>query len=78
VWSGTANPDGPGLLERGREFQPTAREQLDPLVLEAAVVVARVAQRACEYLRECPEATVRRSAALLAARAHPVLATFDE
>src|SRR6266849_3224044 len=22
IWSATANPDGPGLLERGREYQP--------------------------------------------------------
>jgi hypothetical protein len=42
------------------------------------VRLARLAQQASTYLRDCPDANVRRSAALLAARAHPVLAAFDE
>jgi hypothetical protein len=64
-------------LERGHEFEPTLIRDLDPLVVDAIVRLARLADRLAEVLRECPDPTVRRSAAVLAARAHPVLAALD-
>jgi hypothetical protein len=77
LWSATANPEGPGLLERGREFQPTRREEFDPRVVEAVVRLARLAASLGEVLGDCPDARVRRSAAILAARAYPVRAALD-
>ena len=77
IWSGTANPDGPGLLVRGREFEPLLPPELDPLVVGALVRVARLADAAAEVLRDCPDARVRRSAAVLAARGHPIRAALD-
>jgi hypothetical protein len=77
VWSATANPDGPGLLERGREFRPTPVSDVDEFVAEKIVRLARLSDAVAEVLRDCPDARVRRSAAVLAARAHPVLAAFD-
>jgi hypothetical protein len=41
------------------------------------VRLARLAESVAEVLRECPEPDVRRSAAVLAARAHPVRAALD-
>jgi hypothetical protein len=78
IWSATANPDGPGLLERGSEFQPVLQADLDARVVHALVRLARLADSVAEMLRECPDAAVRRSAAVLAARAHPVRAGLDE
>jgi hypothetical protein len=77
VWSATANPDGPGLLERGREFEPVLLDELDPLVVDGLVRLARLADAAAEALRDCPEPSVRRGAAVLAARAHPIRAALD-
>lgn len=76
IWSATANPDGAGLLERGSEFQPTV-EEFEPIVVNALVRLSRLAESIAGELRDCPEPAVRRSAAVLAARAHPVLAAFD-
>jgi len=39
--------------------------------------LARLAQSISQVLREHPDAGVRRSAAVLAARAHPLLAALD-
>jgi hypothetical protein len=77
IWSATANPDGPGLLERGREFEPVLVDDWDPLVVDGLVRLARLADAVAEALRDCPEASVRRSAAVLAARAHPIRAALD-
>ena len=74
---GTANPEGPGLLERGREYQPLLRQDLDPFVVGALIRMSRLAEAAADALRECPDPLVRRSAAVLAARAHPILAALD-
>lgn len=76
IWNATANPDGPGLLERGSEFQPTTMEDFAPVVVDALVRLSRLAESVADELRDCPEPDVRRSAAVLAARAHPVLAAF--
>jgi hypothetical protein len=77
IWSATVNPDGPGLLERGREFEPILADDLEPSVVHAVVRLARLAESVSELLRECPEPRVRRSAAALAARAYPVRAALD-
>jgi hypothetical protein len=77
IWSATANPDGPGLLEPGREFEPTRIDELEPQIVELVVRLARLAESFAEVLRECPEPSVRRSAAVLAARAYPVRAALD-
>ncbi len=77
LWTATANPDGPGLLERGREFEPTRLDAFDPLAAGAVLRLARLSARVADALGDCPDQGVRRSAAILAARAHPVLAAFD-
>jgi len=77
VLRGTANPDGAGLIERGREYQPLLVEDLDPLIIGALIRMARLAGSAADALRECPDPAVRRSVAVLAARAHPILVAFD-
>jgi hypothetical protein len=75
LWSATANPDGPGWLFRGLEFDPTPAPAVEhTLVVEALVRLARLSESVAEELRDCPDPTVRRSAAVLAARAHPILA----
>jgi hypothetical protein len=76
IWGATANPDAPGLLERGREFESSGVEQFDPLVVDAIVRLARLSHAVAEGLRDHPDAEVRRSAAVLAARGHPVLAAL--
>jgi hypothetical protein len=49
----------------------------DPIVVDALLKLAQLAVDAGAYLRDCPDARVRRSAAVLAARSHPLLAGFD-
>jgi hypothetical protein len=78
VLQGTANPDGRGLLLRGREYEPVLRSDLDPFVVGVLVRLARLAGSVADALRECPDPAVRRSAAILAARAHPLRAAFDD
>jgi hypothetical protein len=78
LWDATANPDGRGLLLRGEEYLPRSPDDFDPLVLSAVLRLARLADAVAGDLRECPDARVRRSAAVLAARAHPLRAAFDE
>jgi hypothetical protein len=75
--SGTANPDGPGLLVRGLEYQPLSRADFDPPLVDSLLRLARLAESVADSLRECPRADIRRSAAVLAARAHPLRAAFD-
>jgi hypothetical protein len=77
VLDGTANPDGPGLLVRGSEYQPLQAHEIDADVTGALIRLARLAGSLADALRECPDQAVRRSAAILAARAHPVRAAFD-
>ncbi|MBV9169327.1 MAG: hypothetical protein JOZ81_04505 [Chloroflexi bacterium] len=77
LFNATANSDGPGVLLRGAEFRPLVRDQLDPVVLDSLLRLARLACRAAERLRDHPDPAVRRAAALLAARSHPLLAAFD-
>jgi len=50
---------------------------LDPFVVEALLRMARLAGSVGDALRDCPDASVRRSAAILAARAHPLTAALD-
>lgn len=77
IWSATANPDGAGLLERGSEYQPTPVDDFLPVVMDALVRLSLLAESISDELRDCPDQSARRSAAVLAARAHPVLAAFD-
>ena len=84
VLNGTANPDGPGLLVPGREYEPLLRSDLestsdvDRFVVGALIRLARLAGSVADALGDCPNPTVRRSAAVLAARAYPLRAAFDE
>jgi hypothetical protein len=73
----TADPDGRGLLLRGLEHQPLARQDLDASILEPLLRLARLAESLGDTLRHHPDAQVRRSAAVLAARAHPLRAALD-
>lgn len=77
AWRAAANPDGPGALEPGREFAPTPVDNFDPLVVALLVRLARLSDEVADALRECPDPRVRGSAAVLAARAHPIRAAFD-
>ena len=54
------------------------RTDLDPLVVAVLIRLARLAGTVADTLAECPDARVRRSTALLAARAHPIRAAFDD
>jgi hypothetical protein len=74
---GAADPDGRGLLLRGLEYQPLARANVDPRLLEVLLRLARLAESAGRDLCQHPDSRVRRSAAVLAARAHPLRAAFD-
>jgi hypothetical protein len=65
------------LLERGLEYQPRDSTAFDPRVVEGLVRLARLAESVADKLRDCPDADARRSAAILAARAHPILAALD-
>jgi hypothetical protein len=78
VLDGTANPDGPGLLVRGLEYQPLLRQDFDPNVIEPLLRLAHLAETVAEHVRDCPDPAVRRSVAVLSARAHPLVAAFDE
>jgi hypothetical protein len=61
-------------LRRGLEYQPVTRADLEPRLVESLIRLARLADSVAESLREHPDSAVRRSAAILAARAHPVRA----
>jgi hypothetical protein len=78
ILDGTADPEGRGLLLRGLEFQPVTRKELEPRLIEALLELARVAEAASQVLQQHPDPAVRRSAALVAARSHPVRAAFDD
>jgi hypothetical protein len=78
LWSATANPDGPGLLLRGAEFQPVSKDAFDPGIVDAMLRLARLSAAAADALRDNPDPAVRRAAAALAARAHPVRAGLDD
>jgi hypothetical protein len=62
---------------RGLEYQPVTRAGFDPHLVEPLVRLARLAERNAAVLREHPDPAVRRSAAVLAARAHPLRAGLD-
>ncbi len=76
--SGVADPDGLGLLVRGWEHRPVLFADLDPasaLGIAAAGLLrlSNIAERASGRLAGHPDPRVRRSCALLAAGAHPLL-----
>jgi hypothetical protein len=53
------------------------REDFDPLVVGPLLHLAHLAESVAEHLRDCPDPAIRRSVAVLSARAHPLLAAFD-
>jgi hypothetical protein len=65
------------LLEPGREYQPTSVGDFDPLLVRSLVRLTRLSDSVAEALRDCPDAEVRRAAAVLAARAHPLRVAFE-
>ena len=79
----TADPEGQGLLLRGLEYQPRSLADLsaeDPtlaVALEGSLRLARIATAAAEVVRDHPHPQVRRAAAVLSARAHPLLAAAE-
>jgi hypothetical protein len=77
LWLATADAEGRGWIERGREYDATPLDAFDPVVVNAVARLARLADSISEPLRDHPDAGVRRSAAVLAARAHPILAGLD-
>ncbi len=72
ILDGSADADDRGLLLRGLELQPRPRTSFEPLLLNGLLRLARLAEELGPSLRDHPDAEVRRSAALLAARAHPL------
>jgi hypothetical protein len=66
------------MLLRGLEYQPLRRGDVEPHLLEPLLRLARLAEACAETLRDHPDADVRRSAAVLAARAHPLRAAFND
>jgi hypothetical protein len=78
ILDGTADPDGRGLLLRGLEFAPRARCDFDPRLIEDLLRLSRLAESLGSSLASHPDPLVRRSAALLGARAHPLCAAFDD
>jgi hypothetical protein len=78
LWSATANPDGPGLLLPGHEFAPVRRQAFDARAVAGVLRLARLSAEAADAWGQCPDARVRRAAAVLAARAYPVRAGLDD
>jgi hypothetical protein len=78
LWLATANPDGPGVLVRGREYEPLRRTDVDPQLRAALVRVARLASDVADSLADAPDVRVRRTAAVLAARAYPIRVALDD
>jgi hypothetical protein len=63
---------------RGREFEPLGREAFEPRTLNLVLRLARLASTVADQVRDCPDPEVRRAAAVLAARAHPMRAGLDD
>jgi hypothetical protein len=53
------------------------RSELEPVVVNGLLRLARLADSVSQTLRHHPDPSVRRSVAVLAARAHPLLAGLD-
>lgn len=76
---GTADADGRGLAPRGEEMRPFRLADLPAgsaiaVAASGLVRLARLQDEVGVLLRDHPDATIRRAAALLAVRAHPLLA----
>jgi hypothetical protein len=65
------------LLLRGLEYQPAQRSDFDAPLVDALIRLARLSEEVAAALQDCPDAHVRRSAAVLAARAHPLRVALD-
>lgn len=76
---GTADPDGRGLALRGEEMLPFRLANLpdgSAMAIAASGLerLARLQDEVGARLRDHPDPAIRRAAALLAVRAHPLLA----
>ena len=71
---GVVGPARARARGRGR----TGDQAFDGLVVNGLMRLARLADSLTEILLEAPDAEVRRSAAVLAARAHPILAGLGD
>jgi hypothetical protein len=65
-------------LLRGLEFQPRGQSMFEPQVVRGLLRLARLAESVGTTLEQHPDALIRRSSALLAARAHPLRAVFHD
>jgi len=83
----TADADGRGLLLRGHEFAPLSAadlagpaggERLAARLVEPMRRLARLGDAVGTRLLDHPDAHVRRSAAIVAARAYPLLLGLDD
>lgn len=78
LFSAAGDTEPNGLVLPGSEFDRATVEDFDPVVLDAVSRLARLSASLSEPLGNHPDAQVRRSAAILAARAHPLLLGLDE
>ncbi|GAC1314812.1 MAG: hypothetical protein NVSMB2_04890 [Chloroflexota bacterium] len=78
LFSASGDTEPTGLVLAGDEFERARLDTFDPVVLDAVTRLARLAASLCETLGSHPDGDVRRSVALLAARAHPLLLGLDE
>lgn len=77
LWSGYADPARQAVLLRGEEHAPLRIEDVRAgtalgVAVEGVLRVARLAEAEGVRFQEHPDPLVRRAAATLAARAHPV------
>lgn len=78
LFSAAGDTEPNGLVLPGSEFDRARLEDFDPVVLDAVSRLARLSASLADTLGDHPDAHVRQSAAILAARAHPLLLGLDE
>jgi hypothetical protein len=66
------------LLLRGSETSPRQRADFDQHLIDGLLRLARLADSVASYVRDHPDQQVRRSAAILAAQAHPLRAAWND
>ena len=78
LFSAAGETEPTGLILAGAGAGRARLESFDPRVVTAVTRLARLAASLTETLGDHPDAAVRRSVAILAARAYPVLLGLDE